>query len=25
VMMGIPTFSFWDDKFIRCQPEAEKK
>ena len=25
VMMGIPTFSFWDDKFIRCQPEAEKE
>jgi len=25
IMMGIPTFSFWHDKFIRCQPEAKKE
>jgi len=23
IMMGVPAFSFWNKKFIRCQPEAE--
>ena len=23
IMMGVPAFSFWNKKFIRCQPEAD--